>query len=37
MDYLVNLSLLASDPELDARVGRAAVTIRGRWRRNSNW
>ncbi|WP_095091103.1 GNAT family N-acetyltransferase [Mesorhizobium sophorae] len=28
MDYLVNLSLLSPDPELDARVGRAAVTIR---------
>lgn len=28
MDYLVNLSLLAPDPELDARVRGAAVTIR---------
>lgn len=28
MDYLVNLSLLAADPELDARVRDAGVTIR---------
>ncbi|MFD1983703.1 GNAT family N-acetyltransferase [Mesorhizobium newzealandense] len=28
MDYLVNLSLLAPDPELDARIRGAAVTIR---------
>lgn len=28
MDYLVNLSLLAANPELDARVRNAGVTIR---------
>ncbi|MBB6411443.1 GNAT family N-acetyltransferase [Mesorhizobium sangaii] len=28
MDYLVNLSLLSPDPELDARIQGAAVTIR---------
>lgn len=28
MDYLVNLSQLASDPALDARIGSAGVTIR---------
>lgn len=28
MDYLVNLSVLAADPALDARVAKAGVTIR---------